>query len=408
MISHRDNDPPNVAVDSTFTVRILHQFPEDSDLQEKWDNLVERLGGCIYMTYDWCRTWWRFYGEGKSLRLYLFTFETDLVGVLPLYIEAIPLGLTSLSVARLIGANLPPKRFELPIECQATSAALKIAASALFDDDHCDFVSLGPLAETQLDALCLERNLARQTVRLSMGVYTSFPLPETFAEYLDSLSRNEQKQRRKYELRLLQKEFQTEVRVLSEPSSILAEFDRFVSLHSMQWQAEGRPGHFRAWPRATEYNRELVRLQGKLGRVRFINIRANGTVISSQYAFALGQRLTWELPGRLVSAEWERFSLGRTGVVVMIQSAIEEGLREVEGGLGHYEYKLRLNAQEHKVCTLRIINPRQVSLFRYNLYKSLRQTLNVVYLKLWYRRVLPHLTNREANCQSPFWIRLDA
>src|ERR1035441_9174106 len=74
-----------------------------------WDDAVIRLGGSIYMSYDWCRTWWQFYGQGKELRIFLFTSADRVVGILPLYIDSLGWGPLRFRVARLVGANIPPK-----------------------------------------------------------------------------------------------------------------------------------------------------------------------------------------------------------------------------------------------------------------------------------------------------------
>ena len=97
------------------------------------------------------------------------------------------------------------------------------------------------------------------------------------------------------------------------------EFETFVEQHSAQWMAEGRPGHFGAWPRALEFNRELVRTQGALGRVRFSRILADDKVVSNQYVFAFGDSYFWELPARAMGPKWDRLSLGPAGVIFGVQ-----------------------------------------------------------------------------------------
>src|ERR1039457_352731 len=72
-------------------------------LRGHWDDAVIRLGGSIYMSYDWARTWWEFYGAGKELRIFLFTSADRVVGILPLYIDSLGWGPLRFRVARLVG-----------------------------------------------------------------------------------------------------------------------------------------------------------------------------------------------------------------------------------------------------------------------------------------------------------------
>src|SRR5690242_18344347 len=53
----------------SYTVEVASSFEEISLDSVSWDKHVASLGGSVYMTWDWLRTWWQFYGEGSTLRL---------------------------------------------------------------------------------------------------------------------------------------------------------------------------------------------------------------------------------------------------------------------------------------------------------------------------------------------------
>src|SRR4030095_7359897 len=116
--------------------------------------------------------------------------------------------------------------------------------------------------------------------------------------------------------------------------------EAFVTQHTEQWQSEGRPGAFHAWPHGLEFNRALVASPTGRERVRFIRLLAGDQVVANQYTFGFGKTLYCELPARIVGASWERFSLGCTSQIRLIDAAIEEGFQTLDSGLGHYEYKV--------------------------------------------------------------------
>jgi len=225
-------------------------------------------------------------------------------------------------------------------------------------------------------------------------------------EYYGALSANERKNRRYY-LRLLKKEYETNVEVISDPAWVVREFDRFAEQHKRQWVAQGQSGHFGGWPRALEFNRSLVEAQGKLGRVRFIRILANGEVISSHYSFAFSDKYFWELPARAVDPKWARFGLGHIAVVIKIAEAITEGMCRMEAGLAHYDYKTRLGAKEYSVVTFRIVAAGILARARFALFSLLRACVCLVYQKVWYRRVMPRLAPFFTGPQWRWWLRLD-
>src|SRR5206468_5757264 len=100
---------------SEFKTTVATDYRSVENLRRQWDDAVIALGGTIYMSYDWSRTWWEFYGAGKDLRIFLFYAGEQIVGILPLYIDRVGCGPLKFSIARLVCANLPPKAFNPPI-----------------------------------------------------------------------------------------------------------------------------------------------------------------------------------------------------------------------------------------------------------------------------------------------------
>src|ERR1035437_1242609 len=330
------------------------------DLRMEWDDAVVRLGGSIYMSYDWVRTWWEFYGAGRALRIFLFSSADKVVGILPLYIDSLGWGPLRFRVARLVGANIPPKVFDPAIDETFAEKIFEAVLVQLFQEDKCDLLSLGPVSElhkstAQLAGVCrLRTDLVAQCRTKVEGVHSVFCLPPTMDEYFEGLSKSERK-KRKYEIRLLRKECDVSVDVLKDPRALDVEFERFATQHTAQWEAEGKAGHFVAWPKGREFNQALVRAHAPLGRVRFVRIIAGGEVVSNQYVFAFGDSWYWELPGRAMGQQWERLSLGPAGLITTVEAAIQEGKRRLEGGIGHYEYKVKLGAKEHKLLRVRVL-----------------------------------------------------
>lgn len=372
----------------------------------EWDTVVEQLGGSIYMTWDWLTTWWRFYGQGKRLRLFLLRRADQWVGVLPLYLETLGSGPLSLKVARLVGANIPPKVFDPPLAPAWAGECLR-AVCAHLEAEGCGLFSLGPVSEESAvfnaDWSATTQVFGRRCLqRVSAGVHTTFRLPSSFEEYQSSYGRKNRK------LRMLGREHPMRIEVIRDGGQTLfAAFEEFVRLHMAQWRADGLPGHFGAWPHGLAYNRSLVAAQASHGRVRLLRIWAGNQVVCAQYAFAWANRWCWELPARAIGPTWDRFSLGPSGIVIMLGEALKEGCSRVEGGLGHYTYKLRLGATEHPVWLYRFLPGGVRQAIQRKAAFAARFLLKGVYQKLWYRRIQPHLPNRWQYPQWKQWLKYD-
>src|SRR5205823_3349318 len=155
--------------------------------------------------------------------------------------------------------------------------------------------------------------------------------------------------------------------LVSDAQAVDEELDAFAKMHAEQWRAAGKAGHFGDWPRSVEFNRELIRsLAGAsgLGKVQLFRMTADDQVISYQFGFRFGDCLYWRLPARRGEAEWDRFGLGRLGLMTMLEQAIGEGIRKVEAGMGHYDYKVQLGGHEHSARSLLLVANRPLSRWR--------------------------------------------
>lgn len=396
-----------------LTLRLERSFENTEFLQPEWDRVVAQLGGSVYMSYDWCKTWWKFYGCGKELRIFLFSAADNLVGILPFYIDNLGPRPFQLRIARLVGANIPPKVFDPPIHEDWVQPIWRETIAQLFGHDRCDLLSLGPVSELHKGTGFLHEGTGKaldgmgvKVAASSQTIHTIFWLPKSLDEFFEAMPRGERK-KRQYEIRLLKKETSATEDVVCEPGRIEQEFEDFTRLHTQQWQGKGKLGHFRSWPQGEDYNRALVRALGKLGRVRFMRIRAANRVVSSQYVFAFGNCYYWELPARAIGDQWQRFSLGPAGFLAMVDRAIQEGISRVEAGLAQYDYKRKLNGKEYAARTYRIVADSAASRLRVRVFNLLRTCLLWGYYKLWYSRISPRLPTRFRKPIWTVWLRFD-
>jgi hypothetical protein len=364
------------------------------------------------MSYDWSRLWWEFYGGNQPLRIFLFRVDNEIVGIVPVYIDCVRLWPLRFRIAKLVGSNIPPKVFNTPIARTWAEQIFEKIVLQLFQEDSCDALSFGPVSalyspvEALLKASAGKPGLVSKATASRTGVHSVWFLPQTLDDYYQSLSRNERKNR-KADLKKLQSDYDASIEVVSNAQQVKEEFDDFVRQHAAQWHAEGKAGHFGAWPQATEFNRALVDAHGKLGRVRFVRILAKGRPISSIYAFALGGSYYCELPARSLDPQWDRLSLGPAGIVAAIEVGIKEGMTRMEGGLSHYEYKMRLNAKEYATMTVRVVGKGFASRVGMWILLALRFCVLLAYHKLWYGGIAPRLPAAFKQSQWRFWLRLD-
>jgi hypothetical protein len=339
---------------------------------------------------------------GNSLFLFLIK---RIVSILPMYIDSLGIFPFNLKVARIIGANNPPRIVDPTLKKRCIAEILESALRYLLLKKKCDVVSFGPLSDNWqempvlMDAASHWPKMISTVNESFIGVYSCFMLPASFEAYESSLSKKERK-KYCYESRYLKKHFDVDSQVLKDPVAAENEFKKFEKMHTKQWQEEGRPGHFKAWPNAEDFNIELTRIFAGRGRLRLFKHSNSNASIAYQYTFVFGNTYYWQLPARNIESQWKKYSLGSIGVIDMIKTAIDEGITKIEAGIGHYDYKIKLGAQEYPASVIRIAPNRFASKLRLFLFRGIYYLVDVFYYKIWYQRLQPRLP---AFFQRPIW-----
>jgi CelD/BcsL family acetyltransferase involved in cellulose biosynthesis len=364
--------------------------------REEWDQLVRDVGADLYVTYDWCRIWWRHYGGNRRLRLYIFRAGERLVGLAPMFIERVRIGPVSLRIAKRVGADFALTIFVLPLTAEYVEIAYRELMKRLIDGANCDAVWFGfvpgtdPTLSGLREACCSLKNLVTVARDAPAGPHTSFHLPETFDAYLASLNKR-QRQNYRRDVNFLNKHFEVGRDIVKDSARGGAAFAQFKIMHDKQWLAEGKLGHFGDWPYSESFNTDLVTELSRLGRFRMVHLLADQKIVSSQYAFVFGNCCYWRLPARAVDERLERFGLGRLGLMALIEAMISEGVRQIEAGVGHYDYKVQLGGKELQIHTLLVVSRRRGVVSRARLFLKFADLLHLVYYRVWRLRVAPRL-----------------
>ncbi len=385
-------------------VQIYSSFEELVPMQQEWDDFVESVAGDVYLTFDWCRVWWEFYGRNRHLRIFLFYQDSKLVGVIPTFFERIWIGPVWLKIAKIVGSDSTTNMVNPPVEVDFAVCIFQHVIMRLTEKESCDAVWFAPIAEKSVP-LChlreaIEKNsdviLYKDSVR---SPYTMFQLPETFDEYVGSLNKRQRGNLRR-DLNLINRSFQMTQEVITDEIAVKHEFGKFVQMHSEQWRSEGKLGHFDDWPLGTEFCARMVVEQAKRGRLRLIRLLADGKAVSYQLCYVFAGRWHWRLPARLVGSDWRKYGLGRIGLIKEIEIALAEGIHEIEAGAGHYDYKVKLGGKEFPLYVIMLIRKQLFCRLRASLFVSLSSLLNYCYYRIWFTRIAPKLPFK----RRPLWM----
>jgi CelD/BcsL family acetyltransferase involved in cellulose biosynthesis len=313
-----------------------------------------------------------------------------------MFVETLWLGPVWLKIAKLVGSDFSIQLCNPPVRKGWAAPVLRTAIHYFTQQCGCDAVILTPMSANaegfeEFRAAChAGAPGARLAQDQGFECHSVFSLPSDFESYLSSIGKS-QRANYKRDLNLLKKSFEVTTDTISESARLETEFRAFTEMHKAQWNAEGKQGHFQDWPSGFEFNRELVKAHAEHGRVRLYRLLLNGEPAAYQYCFVFNDWLYWRMPGRVSGPQWNRYGLGRMGLAKLIEGAIADGVRFIEGGQGHYDYKVQMGAAEPSVHSLVIVSESKGALSRFRLVKMFSELLNIAYYKILYRRIYPRV-----------------
>jgi CelD/BcsL family acetyltransferase involved in cellulose biosynthesis len=373
-------------------------------LAHEWDAFIEScarsVGTEVYFTGAWLRAWWKRYGRGRRPVILVVRAGDRIVAALPFCVGRLWAGVLPVRVVRWMGADSTIPVLTPPIEPGFEARALASAIAWLREHERFDCLSLSPMSGASPAgdaALVAAENAGLAVVRNDdVGTHTLFRLPATFDEYLANL---EKRQRGNYrrDVNQLSKRFDFADRVV-RGSEAQAHFDAFVTMHQGQWQADGRLGHFGDWPKSESFNREVVAALAPADGVRFHELIADGATLSMQYSLVFGGVCCWRLPAREAGPEFDKFGLGRVGLVKMIEALIGEGVRTIEAGPGHYDYKVKHGGEEFPLRRIVVATPGWGAL-KASLLLRWADLVNLVYYRAWFLKA----SRRLGPLRRPLW-----
>lgn len=373
-------------------------------LRDEWQALAKRSRADIYLMPEWMDHWWEHFGDGRQLACLVVRRGGELVGLVPFCIDRIRIGPLTLHVARLAGTDPHCIVFHLPIQADIEAAEVLAAGfDHLFWHLGCDLVSFTPASELS-DLIPLVRRACSASTSLSVidqshGSHVVFDLPESFDEYLGKLSKKRRGQFRR-DLKGLRDIYGMEsLRVFPDTD----EFTDFSLFHTRQWQVSGRNGHFHDWPGSERFYCALSEQMAEAEHVQLHKLTGRTGPLATQFTLVSGQTCFWRLPARTLDAEAERLSIGKVGLVLMIEQLISDGVRRIEAGRGEYDYKLAYGGTDIPVHRLVVSRATWSAGIRLRLLLIWAALLDLIYYRIWFLKLAPRLRRLTGARPRPLW-----
>jgi CelD/BcsL family acetyltransferase involved in cellulose biosynthesis len=392
-----------------MVVKQLLTFEEISHLRQDWDSFMEATSSEIFLSYDWCRIWWKHYGKDRELRIFLFNHDSKIVAILPVFYERLRFGPVALRVIKLVGTDFTPITVTLPIHPDYLTEVVSLFLAEIGAKWQWDVLHVGPISGRYFhmqDLIETLRNALNRSCVLhykSVGVQTYYEIADSFEKQIEGLSPRQRTKTRRVYKELREKNINLSS-VNADTSSYITYLNEFISIHQTYWQSLGMPGHFGDWPSAQDLHKEFAASQIECGRLRLLKVMLNDKCAGYEYMYKFGDTYCWFLSARNDISEFPRVDFHRIAFGEKVKHAIEDRVKYIDAMRGYYEYKLVLGGQVHTVHSILIHRKKIISRLKYWSAKKIVISLNVVYMKIWRRRLVPML-RMPARPLMKFWIK---
>jgi CelD/BcsL family acetyltransferase involved in cellulose biosynthesis len=406
------NPEQNVAGDAlhgdSVRMEVFECFTAIDSMQSQWDEFAESLGCDIFMTYDWCKIWWKYYGGDNPLRIFVFRHRGSIVGLLPTYLEKIYIGPVAVKVARIVGTTYVLAEVNPPVAGAYMHQVLAQWLDRIFSEFNPDIVCLGPLSGTyektdQINGECVNWSNERYKVeKKNTGVQTIFSLGTTWNEYFANLSKRDKSEINRNYRNIVKASGDENAQVVSEVISeaeLSEALNSFVEMHILHWQQVGQSGHFNDWPKSREFHREVAEAQIKHDRLRLLKICVGSYCVGYEYTYNFSKTNFQYLNARASLAQFEHISVGRVVFSELVKKVLAEGITMINSMRGKYEYKLRMGGKLVSAHTILISRKGIIAGLRIRAFKSIVWFMHLCYYRVWFSRVAPKLPWR----RRPFW-----
>jgi CelD/BcsL family acetyltransferase involved in cellulose biosynthesis len=317
-------------------------------LEREWDALLERSDASVFQSFEWQRTWWRHFGEGRrGARLHLVTLRAPdgLAAIAPLYVERV-LGPLALRRLLFVGHRDSDYLDVLVARGREAQCAEALADHLSARPQPFDVAVLEETPDRSRIGALLCSAFVRRGWGTSRFVQERCPrtaLAKTWEETIagfDIANRREVRRR----LRNMQKEHAVELEVVSPGDAVEPSMREFVDMHQERWARDGYWGVFSDRAQA-DFHCDVAERLARRGWLFLAFLRVDGRRCAVNYGFSFRSTASVYLTGaRPVPPALARHSPGRSLHALGMQWAIAQGRTIYDFMRGAEPYKYELGA----------------------------------------------------------------
>ena len=327
-------------------------------LREEWDRLLaDSASDCVFLTWEWLRTWWSHLAGRHELRIVAVRRGGELIALAPLAVRPGSLRrLLPFRAVEFLGTGTAGSDYlDLIVRKGDEAEALDALSLALNRRDL--MLEFGQLRCSGSVAADLGSRLGRQGWKSAETKVNTCPFIDlrghSWTSYLSTLgSQHRYDVQRK--IKNLSKQFAVVFERVENEEQRDPALQLLIALHKKRWTEHGGSDAFHTAGHVA-FHREFTALALRRGWLRLFVLRLDGKPASALYGLRYGGTFYFYQSG--FDPQYGRHSVGLVTMGLAIKSAIEEGAEEYDLLHGDEPYKSHWARESRDLARLELYPP---------------------------------------------------
>ncbi|RMF57186.1 MAG: GNAT family N-acetyltransferase [Calditrichaeota bacterium] len=328
-------------MESAITYYKVQDTQSFAALEKPWKALLGKASKrSIFLSWEWMYTWWECYHQKHSdwkLSILVFKKNEEIVAILPLYESTLEYGIFRIRRVGFLGDQIESSDYLDIITTEKYYTYFRSNINEILHNEfsHTDMIHFTGILEDSVihDSLMGWQNgtVLKQEFRICPYI----PLPQSFDDYLKTLSSNFRyniRRRTKKILKLNDAAFN----IISKPEEVSPAIEKVFDLHSVRARQKSLDTKFLKEIRHQFHQRCAVRMaQNDWIKIFLLNIEKKA--IATLYCFDYQNTLYYFQSG--FDPQWDKMSPGMVIMAYAIRYAIENKMNIFDFMRGNEAYK---------------------------------------------------------------------
>lgn len=317
----------------------VNSFEQLSEYGQQWNTLLQNSDtNVVFLTYEYCRSWWEVYGQNSELLVLLAKKDSEIVGIAPLAISTRNrLGCRTRVVEFLASSRSDYSDFIVGANKESVPDAFYNYLWSI--SNRWDVIRLRQIPQKSTTIQLSREQLGRSGKSFRVQPASHCPtilLKEHTDEVLKRIKKDKTMRKRINRLKRLGDLTFGHAESVEEGLSYL---DIFFQQHINRWESTVTPSFFYSnEPR--EFYRKLIQRLTPQGWMRLGYLKLDEDCIAFYFAYEYNGSLSTQRPS--YDPLYARYSPSRIHIHYAVDYCIERGLKEFDLLAGLEDYKAEL------------------------------------------------------------------